>query len=86
VETGPGHAGGDDGLMQAFVERIRRRKAGLDPGEAVTSLEESLDSHLMAFAAEESRLRGQVVALAPGAFAPAARNAKQEGSDANREG
>lgn len=86
VETGPGHAGGDDGLMQAFVERIRRRKAGLDPGEAVTSLEESLDSHLMAFAAEESRLRGQVVALAPGAFAPAARNAKQEGSDANQEG
>lgn len=63
VEAGPGHAGGDDGLMRAFVERIRRRKAGEDPGEAVTSLHESLDSHLMAFAAEESRLRGVVVSL-----------------------
>lgn len=64
VEAGPGHAGGDDGLMRAFVERIRRRKAGLDPGEAITSLQESLDSHLMAFAAEQSRLSGQVVMVA----------------------
>lgn len=61
VPTGRGHAGGDDGLMQAFVERVRRRKHGEDPGEAATSLHESLDSHLMAFAAEEARLGGKVV-------------------------
>ncbi|HEY8424970.1 MAG TPA: Gfo/Idh/MocA family oxidoreductase [Limnochordales bacterium] len=55
------HAGGDDGLMAAFVRRVRARKAGETPEEALTSLAESLESHLMAFAAEESRLAGRVV-------------------------
>lgn len=67
VPAGPGHAGGDDGLMRAFVDRIRRRKAGQDPGDALTSLQESLDSHLMAFAAEEARRAATVVSL--GGFA-----------------
>ena len=67
VLAGPGHAGGDDGLMRAFVDRIRRRKAGQDPGDALTSLQESLDSHLMAFAAEEARRAATVVSL--GGFA-----------------
>ncbi len=45
-----GHGGGDEGLMNAFVRTLR--------GEAVphqTSARASLESHLMAFAAEESR-------------------------------
>jgi hypothetical protein len=45
-----GHGGGDEGLMNAFVRTLR--------GETVahqTSARSSLESHLMAFAAEESR-------------------------------
>lgn len=57
-----GHAGGDDGLMADFVERLRRRRAGEVPQAALTSLEESLHSHEMAFAAERSRRTGQAVA------------------------
>lgn len=61
--AGSGHAGGDAGLMAAFVERIRRRKRGEDPGEMRTSLFEALESHFMAFAAEQSRAAGAVVSL-----------------------
>ena len=45
-----GHGGGDEGLMNAFVRTLR--------GESVphqTSARASLESHLMAFASEESR-------------------------------
>jgi predicted dehydrogenase len=56
-----GHAGGDEGLMRDYVARLRSRRAGQDPRAARTSLAESLDSHLMAFAAEESRRTAQVV-------------------------
>lgn len=61
--SGSGHAGGDDGLMRAFVDRIRRRKQGEDPDDMLTSVTESLESHLMAFAAEQSRVTGTVVTL-----------------------
>ena len=48
-----GHGGGDAGLMRAFVQALRGE------GETLrTSARESLESHLMAFAAEESRLKG----------------------------
>jgi predicted dehydrogenase len=53
-EVGPlgatGHGGGDEGLMAAFVRALR------DPASALTNARESLESHLMAFAAEESRI------------------------------
>ena len=58
-----GHAGGDDGLMADFVARLRQRRAGETPQAARTSLEESLHSHDMAFAAERSRVTGRTVAL-----------------------
>lgn len=44
-----GHGGGDLGLAAAFVDMMENR------GENRTSLEASIESHLMAFAAEESR-------------------------------
>jgi predicted dehydrogenase len=56
-----GHAGGDDALMHDFLARLRSRRAGQPLRAARTSLVESLDSHLMAFAAEESRRTGRVV-------------------------
>lgn len=64
VSAGAGHAGGDEGLMSAFVDRARRAIAGEPLEEAATSLAESMDGHMMAFAAEESRLGGRVVSAA----------------------
>jgi predicted dehydrogenase len=58
-----GHAGGDDALMDDLVGRWRDRRTGWSPVAARTSLAASLDSHRMAFAAETSRLTGQVVHL-----------------------
>lgn len=66
VSAGNGHAGGDEGLMRTFVDRARRSSSGKAREEAATSLVESLDSHFMAFAAEESRHGGRVVAAGSG--------------------
>src|SRR5690606_22369929 len=48
VPPGAGHAGGDEGLMEAFVSRLAARREGQVPEEALTSLAESLESHMMA--------------------------------------
>jgi predicted dehydrogenase len=52
-----GHGGGDEGLMAAFVRAARDGTGGL------TSARESLESHLMAFAADEARLEERVVGM-----------------------
>jgi len=70
VATGGRHAGGDEGLMRAFIDYVRRRKAGEQPEAMLTALAESVESHLMAFAAEEARTRGTVVDVAGQAAAP----------------
>jgi predicted dehydrogenase len=54
--TRGGHGGGDLGIMRAFVEGLRG-----DGRQALTSAAESLDSHLLAFAAEEARVSQRVV-------------------------
>lgn len=56
-ETASGHGGGDDGLMQNFIRAMRGEEGCL------SSAEISLQSHMMAFAAEEARLSGKVVDL-----------------------
>jgi len=54
-----GHGGGDTGVMNAFVATMR------NPGQVpLTSARASLESHLMAFAAERARLEGKVVEMA----------------------
>ena len=50
-----GHGGGDSGIIRAIAERYRGGDVGL------CSLEETCRNHLIAFAAEESRLTGKVV-------------------------
>ena len=55
-ESDEGHGGGDAGLMRAFVEALRSEHV-----EILTSARNSMESHLMAFAAEEARLEGTVV-------------------------
>jgi predicted dehydrogenase len=58
---GGGHGGGDYGVISAFVDAV----ASGDRSLIRTGPRESLDSHLMAFAAERSRLTGQLVRIAP---------------------
>jgi predicted dehydrogenase len=50
-----GHGGGDWATMEAFVGLLRGESEGL------TDVRTSLESHLLAFAAEEARLTGQVM-------------------------
>jgi len=58
-----GHSGGDDRLMAEFLGRQIQRRSRSQVNVSLTSLEESLDSHFMAFAAERSRRTGTVVRL-----------------------
>ena len=54
-----GHAGGDEGLMRDFVRFMQPDYQG----EVKSSARVSLQSHLMAFAAEKSRLEGITVQM-----------------------
>ena len=49
-----GHGGGDIRLVDAFLTLLETGKET----DGITTLEQSLDSHYVAFAAEESRLAG----------------------------
>jgi len=55
VDRTSGHGGGDFGLMQQFVQAMRGRKPPM------TSARDSLESHLMGFAAEAARLGNTTV-------------------------
>jgi predicted dehydrogenase len=55
--TPGGHGGGDEGLMRAFILAVHDRPSSL------TSAREALESHLMAFAAEEARVSGRSLDL-----------------------
>jgi len=54
-----GHDGGDEGVMRAYLEGVRQGAS-----HTLTSGWESLESHLMAFAAEQARTTGEVVRMA----------------------
>jgi predicted dehydrogenase len=56
--SGAGHGGGDSALLQAFVAAVRSGDA-----TTVTSARLSLESHLLAFAAERSREQGSVIEM-----------------------
>ncbi len=57
VEGGYGHGGGDGGIINALYEILSGR------GTEETSLDKSVESHLMSIAAEDARLSGKVVNL-----------------------
>lgn len=59
MTAGGGHGGGDAGLMDAFIGAV----ADGNPERVLSSPRESLDSHLVALAAEKSRLTSTVVKL-----------------------
>ena len=52
-----GHGGGDAGIMRAFCQLL----AGTYNGNSVGDVTVSVDNHLTAFAAEESRLTDHVI-------------------------
>jgi predicted dehydrogenase len=54
-----GHGGGDFGLVSAFIKAIRNENKGL----ISSTLDVSVESHLMAFAAEESRIHFRTITL-----------------------
>lgn len=58
-----GHLGGDDGIMTSLVNSVESEYKNTNKGNStvLTSGEASLESHLMAFAAESSRKEGKVV-------------------------
>jgi predicted dehydrogenase len=49
-----GHGGGDYGLVHDLIRAVDKR----DPGLLTSTIEASVESHLMGFAAEDSRLAG----------------------------
>ncbi|OPH50516.1 oxidoreductase [Paenibacillus ferrarius] len=56
-----GHGGGDSGIVRSFLKEVRE----YDGEESLTSAAASVRSHLMAFAAEQSRLaQGKSIELA----------------------
>lgn len=54
-EIAGGHGGGDTGIIDGFVEAVRTGDSPL------TTAADSLESHYLAFAAEEARTSGRVV-------------------------
>lgn len=58
-DAGTGHGGGDAGAMDAFVAAV----ASGDPSLILSGPRETLESHLVVFAAERARREGRVVTL-----------------------
>lgn len=54
-----GHGGGDTGIMQDFLRLLR----GEDCGKGICQVRTSYKNHLIAFAAERSRVEGTVISL-----------------------
>jgi predicted dehydrogenase len=59
MSAASGHCGGDEGLMDAFVDAV----AAGDPSRVRSGARESLLSHLAVLAAERARVEGTVVEL-----------------------
>ena len=53
-----GHSGGDEGIMEEFVSILKGTRRNTN------TIAQSVHSHVMAFAAEESRLSGKTVDVA----------------------
>ncbi|MFA6815972.1 MAG: Gfo/Idh/MocA family oxidoreductase [Lentisphaeria bacterium] len=56
---GTGHGGGDGGIVGAFVKAIATK----NPACILSGVDETLESHLMTFAAEESRLTKKIIEI-----------------------
>ena len=59
MDVSGGHSGGDEGLMQAFIQAVRTG----DERYSRTGPDVTLESHLITFAAEQARLEKRVVEM-----------------------
>jgi len=59
VDPESGHGGGDAGVMRDFLKAVNLNNQSL----LSSTIEASLESHLMAFAAEKSRLKNKTICL-----------------------
>ena len=58
-ESTSGHSGGDSGIVEDFLAILEGKETA-----SVTDVHESVESHMMACAAEEARITGTVVSIA----------------------
>ena len=58
-ESTSGHSGGDSGIVEDFLSMLEGKLS-----ESSTDIHESVESHMMACAAEEARLTGNVISIA----------------------
>jgi predicted dehydrogenase len=54
-----GHGGGDYGLVRDFLRAVSER----EPKQLLTTVQEAMESHLIGFRAEESRIEGRIVGV-----------------------
>ena len=59
AESSSGHSGGDSGIVEDFLAMLEGKLSG-----SATDIHESVESHMMACAAEEARITGTVVDIA----------------------
>ena len=57
-ESTSGHSGGDSGIVEDFLSMLEGKLS-----ESSTDIHESVESHMMACAAEEARLTGNVISI-----------------------
>jgi predicted dehydrogenase len=57
AKDGSGHGGGDHGLAHDFIQAVSQQ----DPTLLTSTIDASMESHLIGFKAEESRLKGGIV-------------------------
>lgn len=60
IDPAGGHGGGDGGLIRSFIKSIHDKS---EEDIIMTSAQASLEGHLMAFAADESRLNNKLVQM-----------------------
>lgn len=59
TDTGEGgHGGGDFGIVKDFIEGVKSKVA-----ESRSSIERSIESHIMAYAAEKSRVENKIIII-----------------------
>ena len=59
ISMDSGHGGGDHGLVRDFLQAVRLN----DPNLLTSTIQVSMESHLMGFKAEESRKKGTIVKM-----------------------
>ena len=79
-DEGGGHGGGDDNVMTSLSRAIREN----DPSLVLAGTEESLKTHVVAFAAEVARRENRIVEIAEfvaeGAGTRFARHSRRDGN------